>query len=243
LHKDLLIIGDFNYPGIKWGDSIYGSSNIETRFSLTMLGLGFEQIVTKATHQSGSILDLVFTTTQNVVLDFEITPPFCDSDHAGVLFSTQLPVDGDHSSSDLLQNYNFAAINGGGFCAEFGSVDWLNEFRLCLSVDEMWKKFLDILNCAIVNHVPRRSCQSKGKCRWSAEVYKVSKLVKQLYKMYKRNPVDTVYSSWRNMSRVARRLKRKDRVLREMKVLKSGSTKQFWSFVNDHLSFKKPYHA
>ena len=84
----LIIIGDFSLKGIDWVSDDTRSA-IEQEFLNGFADLGLIQSINTATHNKGSTLDILLTTSNSYLKDSKIidTERFCISDHYAITFS------------------------------------------------------------------------------------------------------------------------------------------------------------
>ena len=69
--KDVLILGDFNFPDIDW-DLLNGGTRFSSCFCDLLVDLNLHQLVPSSTHKAGNILDLVLTNSDNLIDDVVI---------------------------------------------------------------------------------------------------------------------------------------------------------------------------
>ena len=85
-----VICGDFNYPGIKWGES---RSDAKGREFVELVEAKFmHQHVNIATHISGNTLDLVLSSTENLVGETSTEGRLGSSDHEIIKFLVEIEV-------------------------------------------------------------------------------------------------------------------------------------------------------
>ena len=91
--KPLVLMGDFNLPGVRWFDGPSADALYEQDEFLNMfLEFGLSQMVNAPT-RSSAILDLVFTNEPNLVSGVSIMPPLSSTcDHNVVNFKINLRV-------------------------------------------------------------------------------------------------------------------------------------------------------
>ena len=132
-------MGDFNLPGINWRDYSHPSNEILDE-------MGFHQFVQLPTRQA-NILDLLLSNQ-----DIKTMPPICQTDHNTKVFKANLPsqpitVYGygsrrlTQSAYEILNNY---------FC----ETSWNDLFQYCLSVDDCWRMFINIVRNRIDRIAP-----------------------------------------------------------------------------------------
>lgn len=92
-YSHVLIMGDFNYPGLSWEDMHPCSQRAnkeEQGFAEAVMDCFLLQHVTNPTrvrvNQTPSLLDLVFTNEEGMILDINIGEPVGKSDHCVIEF-------------------------------------------------------------------------------------------------------------------------------------------------------------
>ena len=86
--KDLLILGDFNFPDIDW-ELLSGRSRQSSSFCDLIVDFNLSQLVPSPTHNAGNILDLILTNSENLIDDVVVhdrLPYGLSSDHFFVTF-------------------------------------------------------------------------------------------------------------------------------------------------------------
>ena len=86
VHK-LIMVGDLNLRSINWEDGV-GKSNIENIFLNGLAECGLIQCVKNATHNRGGILDVVLTSSVNLLANLKVHDDkiVCNSDHYPITF-------------------------------------------------------------------------------------------------------------------------------------------------------------
>ena len=88
--KEIVLMGDFNLPTLKWDGDIFRSSSSDLRFLDCFTNLGLTQWVKQPTFlSSGNILDIVLTSEEDRIDNVEVLPPFPKCGHslfASVIF-------------------------------------------------------------------------------------------------------------------------------------------------------------
>lgn len=82
--KELIILGDCNLPSLKWGapDVTKHTSSHDKNFLDLFTTQGLTQWISEPTFlQSSNIIDLVFTTEDDHLLNITLDPPFPHSSH------------------------------------------------------------------------------------------------------------------------------------------------------------------
>jgi hypothetical protein len=83
----LLILGDFNLPGIDW-NSLTSSSNDGDQICAYSFKRAWYQLIAAPTHASGATLDLAFTNSDSISVRDIVTLPF--SDHSAIMCEATL---------------------------------------------------------------------------------------------------------------------------------------------------------
>ena len=85
-----IVVGDFNLSQTSWSDSDASSPNpLEQKFIDTFNDLALTQLVQCPTHERGNLLDIVLTTTPQMIKGLAVLDKneVCSSDHFGIQFN------------------------------------------------------------------------------------------------------------------------------------------------------------
>ena len=143
-NKAVVIMGDFNYPGINW-EGMESDNNGERFFQLVSDCFLFQHV--KSPTRGQNILDLVLTSEEGMVEGVKVDEPLVTSDHRIAYFKLSYAIDRgvDNYNSRSL---NFHKADYGNINRELGDVNW--EYEFCdLSAQDMWNKFLCIVNLIV----------------------------------------------------------------------------------------------
>ena len=161
----IAVVGDFNYPKIKW-DTVSASSSTspEANFIECIRDLFLTQHVTQPTRSRGSdipsVLDLVLTNEPGMVSDLTINPPLDGSDHSVLLFD--------------LRCYVKYAQPTNKFSYDKGNYDAIRDYlQHCTwdpggdttDVNTLWEKFAGNITAARDKHIPTYTPSSKPSWR------------------------------------------------------------------------------
>ena len=166
--KEIVLMGDFNLPGIAWQEDGAGhgiNSTVMERSYLDMFdGLGLQQWVTEPTYpSSGNTLDLVFSTEPDCIANITVEAPLPVCDHCPVVFDyvvgLTVPETDSHSDLRILWHKgNYDRLN-----QILADVDW--DFELAQrSANDSFDRLCDIvkeLSEGLIPLKPRRPPQSK----------------------------------------------------------------------------------
>ena len=149
LDKNVIIVGDFNMPGIEW-DLLYSSSKGERTFIELFQKKFWTQHVNFQTHNKGNLLDVCLTDRNDLIGKVEDIGPIGKSDHT--LIKVELNVANTSNKSKELRpqfhRADFDKIKG-----ELVSINWENELK-DLDTNQCWEKFRAIQDKIIAQYVP-----------------------------------------------------------------------------------------
>ena len=124
--ENLVILGDFNFPSLKWPLASFPEPhNSETHFCDLLLNSNLSQLITEATrfkkNQEPSTLDLLLTNEEFLVCNIEVEGPIGKSDHAVVQAELQFSTNSDHQIQNQKKYYqtNFHLV-----CNDLAQLDW-----------------------------------------------------------------------------------------------------------------------
>lgn len=149
--KSCVLFGDFNFPGINWLENDCDAAS-ESFLKLVNDCFLFQHV--KSPTRGSNILDLVFSSEEGMVENLQVIDPLSNSDHSMVFFS--LLCNAVCKSDDCLNStmvYNFYKADYGKINQDIQGVNWEDELN-GLNIQEMWDKFLNIINSIIKKYVP-----------------------------------------------------------------------------------------
>lgn len=160
LQRDTIVIGDFNLPGIDWGDL---SADSKGRHLAETVGEeDLDQLVSFPTHTKGNVLDLVITNCGHRVLSITDEGRLGRSDH--ILLNIEIEME---PRKPLLEGKRLV----------WSRADW-DEMRKMLrqnerfqsktqySINEEWINFTENLDKIISKNVPTARIKSKQQPKW-----------------------------------------------------------------------------
>ena len=176
-----VLIGDFNFPGIRW--SMGGSDAKGRAFYDTVEDKHMTQHVEESTHISGNVLDLVLSSDESIVRDVRMEGRLATSDHELIESELVLEV-GLSQSSDKVRDY------GRGDFIEMrqriGNIPWEHELT-DLGVEECWAFIKHEIFDMIEALVPMKRKKSVRAPPWlDGEVKKAIKEKKKAWNKWKR---------------------------------------------------------
>ena len=179
--KPLVLFGDFNLPGIKWGDHpIADVTHKQDEFLEMFLNNGLAQKVSNNT-RFDAILDLIFVNEPPLVENIQVSSPFSATcDHNVVLFDLGLRVLNEDTEPITLKLWSKADVVGIGLGLE--RINWPLFFRDCRTVDDMWVKFRILCFDLFKLYVPQVTRSKKRKFTYPYNVKRLMRLKKAAFK-------------------------------------------------------------
>ena len=177
---ETVIMGDFNLPVRKWGDPLNSHTGLDLYTNLQECD--FYQCVNKPTRES-NILDLIFSTAENLVNEVNIGPAFSTSDHRIITFKLKIEAGKMKVSKEKVPDFrraNFTRLR-----SILNNSDW-SKISSESDIDKAWEAFTTELNSAVTLCVPcrdRRPPTNKPKW-WNNEISKSLSLKKRAFKKY-----------------------------------------------------------
>ena len=174
-----LIIGDFNFPHIKW--DTFECNNKTRRFVEVVNAKSLQQVITFPTHIKGNILDLAFIDRPEDILNIEDIGNLGNSDHSILSF-------------DILSNYSVKQQNEK--VLDWNKADYsaisrqlidakLSEKFQGNSVIDCWNIFSSTINDAVEKNVPKKNRVASNKPVWiNRRIIQLSRQKKRRYKVY-----------------------------------------------------------
>lgn len=165
----ILLVGDFNFPNISWSGTcplINPTSAESKRFVDICADFSLLQVVTsptRVTDTTSSLLDLVLTSSSDIISQVTHSPGL--SDHDVLHFTISLSISLSHNSLKTIRDYkkaNFTAINH-----ELGV--FLDNFlpnAAERSLDTNWNMFKEKIQDLVNQFIPTRRVLSNNNAPW-----------------------------------------------------------------------------
>ena len=158
LRRQFCLVGDFNFPGIKWGT---GRSDAKGRAFYEELEENFLiQHVNEVTHTSGNILNQVISEDENLVESVDHEGRLGKSDHKMVMVTLRMEM-GD--ADDPSKSRDYGRANFEEMRKEMREIDWERSLNQA-GVDESWCFLKGVLDRLVEKWVPWK--RKRG--RWNA---------------------------------------------------------------------------
>lgn len=177
---NVLLIGDFNLPGIDWENaSLFAESNLHVNYLRNiMLYHNLQQVVkhpTRIHDTSATILDLVFVSQSIETFTVSVEPGI--SDHQLVYFTCPL-------NSCVVSKKNTVTIKDYSRANDESVLDYL---EICLDsfqghdITALWHRFKEIINHCLRNFIPSKTKRTSKVTPWiSRDILHLKRRVKRL---------------------------------------------------------------
>jgi len=234
--KGVIIVGDFNLPGIDWDNlrTKQGSVPSESTLLDFFVGTGLSQHVTQPT-RGEAILDLVLSNEDFLVSNVSVDEPPIVSDHRMTVCQTgYFP-----APSDQKQTFrNFRKADYRGMERFLDSVEWPLIFANSTNVHQMWAAFMSIMTLVMNLYVPPGVSRPKKGTKLDSAARKLRNKQWKLRKKFKRTQSQADFIKWQEANRLAKEAIRRCELEQESAVINGGSEKSLWSWVKSRLTCK-----
>jgi len=179
--RHVLVMGDFNYPGIDWISSttVPSAGLGAVEFLQTVESCFLTQHVQTPT-RADAVLDLVLSRDPDLVSDINVLHPLSTSDHNMIQFTVHLDHEVCYDEKEL-RDYKKGDYDE--IRSSLANVDW--DTFMSGSVNDSWLRFKDLLHRLIEDHVPLRVSTKKHSVKkpiWMT--HKALKLVRKKRKVF-----------------------------------------------------------
>jgi len=236
----LLLLGDFNMPGIDWKDGQHNSIRpFQREFLSFMDDIGLVQIVDSPTHIGGNILDLIFTDLGSMVTDTEVIQPGI-SDHFLVTATVLTNIYENDKTDECNYIFKFHEVDALAFETE------MEQLHQCItdlvksndSIDTVWNVFRDGLHKAVRQWVPtiKRKIRPRHEPVWyTLSAKRARTKERKLYSRMKKSDKPEMLCKYKAVRRqnkkLYRKLKRQYFTKTMYEPFKQGNTKPFFKYV------------
>ena len=227
MNGQYIIIGDFNFPDIRWKTGCSGAKG--RQFLETMADKFLTQHVETATHNSGNILDLVISSEEDLVRDVELIGNIGKSDHAMLMCKIDTEVVRSKRAS---MGPNFYRANVDAMRLAM-SKDWTR--MLDGGVNDMWSLIKESLETVIALYVPLKKKRQKDEPKWlDAEMRRKIVEKKRAWSEWKRTGRTSDKLKYKETERQSKKMIRNKKNALERNIAKNSKTnpKMYFSYVN-----------
>ena len=161
-YKNLLIVGDLNYPEIDWNLQISRTrpDHASAQFLKTCKDSYLSQHQTEPTRyrtgQSANLLDLVLTNNDELIDEIKTQAGLGKSDHCSLVITLSCAkCEKTQNPRPNFRKADYEAIN-----KDLGDIDWTTDLDK-LDVNEAWNYFRETIDNVVDKHVPKRKSSKK----------------------------------------------------------------------------------
>lgn len=181
---NVILVGDFNFPGIDWKAET-ASSKTGRSFLDACRERGFDQMVAEPTHIKGNILDLVLTDKVDGIISVETGGRLGRSDHEILLVEVEVK---RNQTDSQRKTPNWGRADWDSMRAAMGEVEWEREMK-DMTADQAWVALKNKITQLVEDYVPQRVMRTAGRPPWmSTELLRSIRKKRRLWKNFKRSP-------------------------------------------------------
>lgn len=246
-HNDLVLMGDFNLPSIRWdtnnrlptwvGPYHKGASVVLMEL---LSANNLSQHINFPTHNNGNTLDLLISSIGTPTAIVGSEPGL--SDHVAVIAEIQcgtVPHESNHKLRPNKHIYQFHKANNEALSDELEKVNAKVE-NMCTNsnnIQEIWDTFKSDTQTAVQQHIPQRTIKQRKKPWISTDTIRQIRKKRRLYRQYRENPSDFIANAMREQNKRCTRMIDEDYDIhlntRISQQLKEGNTKPLFKFIGD----------
>ena len=233
MDNNTFVIGDFNFPGIRWNDKMADSKG--RKFLNTIIDNDIHQAVEEPTHIKGNILDLVLTKNPELIVDLSVLDNLSKSDHNMILLEIQTNV-AKNTTSEKVFDWQKADFNG--LKNGMNEVVWNLEFQN-KSASDMWTTLKNKIENLQVKFVPKKLRRSAGKPPWMNK--HILTMIRKKRRLFKTSKSDhTKLNDYKVQEKLIKKAVRKAKKSYEKHISKTSnsSEKKFNSYIKSRTKVK-----
>lgn len=233
---EILIVGDFNLPGVNWDDTLCRDHTPASRAIISMMQLLDLQQVNQVYNKRGVLLDLVLCSHSSgtvVALESDFLLPVEESHHPPLSISIPF-VSKKRSPYSKFYTYDLKRCDVRSVQASLSTVDFAH-LTSSPDINQAAEDFLSTVAASVRLSSPRRRVGVSPFPRWfSADLKNLVILKKTLHKRYKQHPSAYNYCSFSNVRALCKASASNDyrRYVSKIERGIPGNPRLFWSHVN-----------
>jgi hypothetical protein len=234
-HQQLLITGDFNFPGINWSTNS-GSNERERTFLDAVNDSFLHQHVDKPTHwrpgQNPTLIDLILTSDDVSILNLTHLSPLAKSHHACLLFD-YVCIPEFKNSQCIKTCYNRGDYQS--LRTYLLNVPWEQEFQNLTSIDDMYERLERHYHQGCAEYIPTKTVRANKNhlSGIGATEKRAMNKRNRAWTRYMETRSATKYREYTKLRNKVKSLTRKARKRQEDKVVSEvkENPKSFWQHV------------
>ena len=236
----VVVCGDFNLPGIQWGDLTADYVHDQSNFMHSTLEMGLRQTVDFVTYPRGnSILDLVFENTHGLVEHLEGVYDLSFSDHVGVKFDIFVGAFTEDSSF----RYDFDKMDLPVMRLFLQLINWpillgMNDSD-DVSIDHVWERFCSFYHDFVDCFVPLKQIGGRKRVKLPKNIRKLQNKVKKARKYLIEHPSAMAWQFFKDKKDELQAQLSSFYLRQESLVIKDRCKKTFYNFVRSRIEKPK----
>ena len=163
-YSHICLLGDFNFPGIQWNDSLYFSNcPVENSFVELIDDFGFKQLNSHPSTVHGNILDLVLVNFESLS---EVCVKQCEltSDHKVLDFVIKCETIRVKIKRQWV--YNYKAMDVNSVKSKLNDADLCSVINNASSVNDSWIQWSETVKAIIDEYVPKVQLNDTHEVAW-----------------------------------------------------------------------------
>ena len=179
-YSHILFMGDYNYRNINW-DGLDSKDKIEQKFLKCIADNYLHQHIQEPTRWRGSnipsLLDLVLTNEESMVMNLDVQGPVGNSDHAVIVFKFNCYAE---ETTETYTKIKYHQAKLSKMKEHLNTVDW-SPVTNGKDKNDMESEFLKVYNTLIERYVPivKKKCNIKNQMPLDEETRKLIKIKSQ----------------------------------------------------------------
>uniref|UniRef100_A0A803KBH9 Reverse transcriptase domain-containing protein n=1 Tax=Xenopus tropicalis TaxID=8364 RepID=A0A803KBH9_XENTR len=227
----VIIMGDFNYPDIDWGNSTARTVN-GNKF-INLLHDNFMSQVVEEPTRNHAILDLVISNDPERIANVQVVEPLGNSDHNVISFNVWCR---KQIYMGATKTMNFRKANFSSLRAALQGIDWGIMFS-DKNTEQKWLSFKMILNHYCSQFIPliRKNRSVKNHPMWlNSEVKELIGRKRKAFKKYKSEGTVAAFNDYKNYNKCCKTAIRKAKIENEERIAAEAKTnpKKFFKYIN-----------
>ena len=236
LEGPTVLFGDMNIPGVDW-ERHWSPCRGETMV-LDLLGDKFwTQHIRGATHKGGNTLDILTTSAEDMLVDYEIMGYLGRSDHT-INIATLVGPMKEEESVEMVPDWgkvDFQEMN-----SRMAAINWEEELMGKAGLESM-ETFYEKINKVVEDCVPKKRRRQGSKPVWMSK--KMMRMIRKKRRMWKAFQETKQFQKWQEFKKVQKEVqqavkKAKRKVERKLAKGAKKCPKAFWSYIKKKMGNK-----
>lgn len=236
LEGPTVLFGDMNIPKVDW--ERHWSPCAGETMVLDLLGDKFwTQHIRGATHRGGNTLDILTTSTEDMLVDYEVMGYLGRSDHTINTVTLAGPMK-EEESVEMVPDWgkvDFQEMN-----RRMEAINWEEELQGKTGLESM-ETFYEKINNVVEDCVPKKRRRQGSKPVWMSK--KMMRMIRKKRRMWKAFQDTEQFNKWQEFKKVQKEVqqavkKAKRKVERKLAKGAKRCSKAFWSYIKKKMGNK-----